>query len=96
MVFSIVQVPQGAISMNIFKMYLARVLGKCDQTTDELSGPLLLYYHESRTQVSNVLLATPDLGSPMPYIPTFYQECSSVKLEENSEVGVTKFCGKHG
>lgn len=55
------QVPQGAISMCVFKLYLGRMLGTCNQRSENasLSGPLLLYQH----LVSSCLLI--DLGTPM-------------------------------
>ena len=75
--------------MCVFKLYLGRILGSCDQHVDEvatLSGPLLLYHHQPRSQVGRVLMATPDLGPPAPYIPTYYQECSPIQPKANSEV----------
>ena len=62
--------------MCVFKYYLGRILGLCDQNND-LSGPLLLYCHQPRSQVGSVLMTNPALGPPAPYIPKFYQKCSS-------------------
>ena len=73
--------------MCMFKLYLERILGSCDQHTETLSGPLMLYHHKPRSQVGNVLMATPDLGSPGPYIPTFYQKSSSIS-KASCEVSV--------
>ena len=81
------QVPHRTISMCMFKLYLGRILGSCDQHTETLSGPLMLYHHKPRSQVGNVLMATPDLGSPGPYIPTFYQKSSSIS-KASCEVSV--------
>ena len=75
--------------MCVFKLYLGRILGTCDQRVDDiaaLSGPLLLYHHQPRYQVGSMLLATPDLGPPAPYIPTFYQECAPITPRANQEV----------
>ena len=75
--------------MNIFKLYLGRILGQCNQRSDTeamKSGPLLLYYHPTRTVIGNVLSASPDLGPPGPYIPKFYQNCPSIKIVLNSVV----------
>ena len=73
------QVSQGAVSISVFKLYLGRILGSCDQRNEQaaLSGPLLLYHHQPRSQIGRVLMAAPDLGPPAPYIPTFYQEYAS-------------------
>ena len=70
------QISQGAVSISVFKLYLGRILGSCDQHNEQagLSGPLMLYHHQPRSQIGRVLMAAPDLGSPAPYIPTFYQE----------------------
>ena len=62
--------------MCVFKYHLGRILGSCDKSND-LSGPLLLYRHQPRSQVGSVLMANPGLGPPASYIPKFYQECSS-------------------
>ena len=74
--------------MCVFKLYLGRILGTFDQCVDiaALSGPLLLYHHQPRYQVGSMLLATPDLGPPAPYIPTFYQECAPITPRANQEV----------
>ena len=72
--------------MHVFKLYLGRILGTCDQFCDDLaflSGPLLLYYQQPRQLVGNVLMATPDLGPPAPYIPIFYQEHSTITPKAN-------------
>ena len=72
----------------MFKLYLGRILGSCDQHNDvaALSGPLQLYHHNPRSQIGRVLMAAPDLGSPAPYIPTFYQDTTA-----NHWVGNTVF-----
>ena len=77
--------------MCVFKLYLGRILGPRDQCVDKvstLSAPLLLHLEQPRSQVGSVLMATPDLGSPAPYIPIFYQQCSSITLRANHEVSV--------
>ena len=92
---STLQAPLGTINMCVFKLYLGHILGTCDQREKvaALSGPLQLYRHQPRSQVGRVLMATPDLGSPAPYIPTFYQECSSIIPRANHEVSVYKWEG---
>ena len=84
------QISQGAISICVFKLYLGHILGLCDQQSNvaALSGPLMLYHHQPRSQIGRVLMATPDLGPPAPYIPTFYQQCSSIHITANHKVGV--------
>ena len=77
--------------MCVFKLYLGCILGPCDQCGDKaaiLSAPLLLHLKQPRSQVVEVLMATPDLGSPAPYIPVFYQQCSSITPRANHEVSV--------
>ena len=77
-----------SISNCMFKLYLGHILGLCDERDEvaALSGPLKLYHHKPRSQVGRVLMATPDLGSPAPYIPTFYQETSSIAPKANHKV----------
>ena len=48
------------------------------------SGPLLLYQPQPRLQIGLTLMKNENLGDLGPYIPTFYQKCSSIKLKENS------------
>ena len=77
--------------MCVFKLYLGRILGSCDQYVDKvatLSPPLQLHLKQPRSQVGMVLMDTPDLGSPAPYIPTFYQQCSSITPRVYHEVSV--------
>ena len=77
--------------MCMFKLYLGRILGPRDQYVDKvatLSAPLLLHFEQPQSQVDKVLMATPDLGSPAPYIPIFYQQCSSITPRANHEVSV--------
>ena len=76
--------------MSIFKLYLGRILGSCDQQDESalLSGPLQLYDHKPRSQIGSVLMAASDLGSPAPYIPTFYQECCFIGTTADHKVGV--------
>ena len=79
---------QESIGICVFKLYLGRILGSRDER-DEVavhSGPLQLYHHKSRSQVGCVLMATPDLGSPAAYIPTFYQESSSITPKASHKV----------
>ena len=86
------QVPHGAISLNMFKLYLGRILGTCPKDySDEAakSGPLVLYQHEPRTAVARILVSTPDLGKAGPYIPVFYQECPPIRPGPNSDVSVS-------
>ena len=79
---------QESIGICVFKLYLGHILGSCDQRDEvaALSGPLQLYHHTPRSQVGHVLIATPSLGSPAPYIPTFYQENSSITPKANHKV----------
>ena len=75
----------------MFKLYLARILGTCPKDySDEAtkSGPLELYQHEPRTALGRVLTSAPDLGSPGPYIPVFYQESPPIKPGSSSDVSV--------
>ena len=76
--------------MSVFKLYLGRILGSCDEQDDlaPLSGPLMLYHHKPRSQIGSVLMAASDLGSPAPYIPTFYQECCCIGTTADHKVGV--------
>ena len=76
--------------MCMFKLYLGRILGPCDQCVDKvvLSAPLQLHFKQQRFQVGMVLMATADLGSPAPYIPAFYQQCSFIALKANHEVSM--------
>ena len=77
--------------MCVFKQYLGRILGPHDQCVDKvatLSAPLLLHFEQPRSQVGMVLMAAANLGSPAPYIPTFYQQCSSITPSANHEVSV--------
>ena len=87
---STLQLPQGTVSISVFKLYLGRILGSCDKHAEAaaLSGPLLLYHHQPRSQVGSVLMATPDLGLPAPYIPTFYHKCPSITPRANHEVSL--------
>ena len=74
--------------MSVFKLYLGRILGLCDKSDEKaaLSGPLLLYHHQARSEVGHVLTTSPDLGSSAHYIPTFYQECSYITSSATHEV----------
>ena len=77
--------------MYVFKLYLGRILGPHDQCVDKvatLSAPLLLYLEQPQSQIDNVLMTPASLGSPAPYIPTFYQWCSSITPRANNEVSV--------
>ena len=76
--------------MCVFKLYLGRILGPCDQNDKvALSAPLQLHLKQPRSQVDEVLMGTPDLGSPAPYIPTFYQQCPFIiSSRVNHEVSV--------
>ena len=75
--------------MSVFKLFLGHILGSCDQNDEAaLSGPLQLYHYQPRSQVGRVLMTTPDLGFPAPYIPTFYKKCLSTAFTANHEVGV--------
>ena len=81
--------------MCVFKLYLGRILGprhQCVGNVATLSAPLRLHLEKPRSQVGSVLMATPDLGSPAPYIPIFYQQCSSITLRANHEVSVCCVC----
>ena len=66
--------------MCTFKLYLSRILGECDRHNEDVTktGPLLLHQHRPRLLVGQVLMNRSQLGEPGPYIPTFYQECSSI------------------
>ena len=81
---------QESISICVFKLYLGRILMSCDQHDEvaTFSTPLRLYHHKPRSQVGHVLMATPDLGSPAPYIPTFYQESPSITPKANHKVSM--------
>ena len=72
--------------MCVFKLYLSRLLGQCDHHNEDSfqCGPLALYKYQPRFQVGKMLMKDPNLGEPAPYIPTFYQECPSIKPEKNS------------
>ena len=85
--------PHGAISLHMFKLYLARILGTCPKDySDEAtkSGPLELYQHKPRTALGSVLTSTPGLGSPGPYIPVFYQESPPIKPGPSSDVSMVR------
>ena len=71
--------------MCTFKLYLSRILGECDYHNEDVIkfGPLLLHQCKPRLLVGQVLMKKP-LGEPGPYIPTFYQECSSITPEPAS------------
>ena len=85
------QVPGGTVSLNLFKLYLGRMLGQCDQGSDNDSDALLFYNQSTRIEIGNVLSASPDLGKPGPYIPEFYRDCSAITVGCNSEVHVYKY-----
>ena len=81
----------GAISLHTFKLYLARILGTSPKDCSleaTKSGPLELYQHKPRTAVGHVLTSAPDLGSPGPYIPVFYQESPPIKSGPSSDVSM--------
>jgi hypothetical protein len=85
------QVPHGAISLHMFQLYLARILGTCpkDYSLEATkSGPLELYQHEPRTALGRVLTSAPDLGRPGPYIPVFYQESPPIKPGPSGDVSM--------
>ena len=81
---STLQLPPGA---SVFKLYLGHILGLCDKVA-VLSNPLQLYDHKRRSQVGSVLMATPNLGSPVAYVPTFYQDYLSINHRTNHEVSM--------
>ena len=70
--------------MSVFKFYLARVLGTCSKPNHDeqksakcdegKSGPLMLYCHEVRNLVREVLTLDCKLGPTGPYIPFFYKD----------------------
>ena len=66
--------------MCTFKLYLSRILGECDRHHEDVTrtGPLLLHQPKPRLLVGQVLMNKSKLEKPGPYIPTFYQECSSI------------------
>ena len=81
----------GLLTTNVFKFYLARVLGTCskpnhdEQKSDNnpkcdegKSGPLMLYCHEVRNLVREVLTLDCKLGPVGPYIPFFYENSLKV------------------
>ena len=83
---------RGTLSISVFKFYLGRILGQCNPPSDAdaaNSGSLLpdLYHQSTRSEIGNVLSASPDLGSPGPYIPKFYQDCQVLDFEASVEVG---------
>lgn len=75
--------------MCTFKLHLSRILGECDRHDEDISksGPLILHQYQLRLQVGQVLMRRLQLGEPGPYIPTFYQECSSIRPEQASLSG---------
>ena len=83
---SITEKEKGTVSMCIYKLYLSHLLGECDHHYQNIaeSGPLILHQHLPRLQVGLTLLKKPNLGEPGPYIPTFYQECSSIEPEKDT------------
>ena len=72
--------------MCIFKLYLSRILGECDRSNEDISksGPLILHQYQPRLQVGLALMNNRQLGGSGPYLPTFYQECPSITLEEGT------------
>ena len=86
----IIQEPDVAVSMNLFKLYLGRVLGSIPEGMSEealQSGPLQLYKHGPRLQIAKILLAaSSELGKPGPYIPIFYKESPFLKINQSSTV----------
>ena len=59
--------------MNVFKLYLGKILGQFDAhsaSTD--SDPLQLYHPSPRNEIGVVLTSKEDLGPPGPFIPNFY------------------------
>ena len=69
--------------MNVFKLYLSRMLCQRYQGSSTVivrSSPLLPLHLPTRTEIANVLSTSSDLGSPGPYIPNFYRSDSSIIL----------------
>lgn len=82
------------MSMNVFKLYLGKILGQCDTRLDHTSldsGPLQLYNQSPRSEIGRVLVSDTELGPPGPFIPKFYRECSFIKMDPNIEVSVKSY-----
>ncbi len=77
------------MSMNIFKLYLGKILGQYEPREGGAdSGPLQLYRQHPRQEVGLVLTSDRKLGPPGPFIPRFYKECSFIQVNPDIEVCV--------
>ena len=76
------------ISLNVFKLYLSRILGSVDVSKDQTIYPkvnlmsrsnssiqftLLIVHLQTKEMIVQVLMSQGVSGSPGPYIPPFYQ-----------------------
>ena len=78
----------NCISLNVFKLYLSRILGSGEvskeqpinpqvtlksQSNNSIQFTLLYTYIQTKKMITQVLMSQGVSGSPGPYIPTFYQ-----------------------
>ena len=75
-----------AVSLNMLKHYLGRILGQCEGSEENASDPLQFYYQPTRKEIGVILTSNAELSSPGPYIPTFYKRCSFIKISADCEV----------
>ena len=69
--------------MSMCRVYLNRILRRLEP---ESPRSLLLYRHEVRSLIGEVLMEPKDLGSPGPYVPLFSQINLTNTSGRNSEV----------
>ena len=80
------QFPEGVVGINVFKLYLGRILGQVDVRSSSVnSGPLQLYNQFSRNEIGVVLTTKTEIGPPGPYIPMFY----SYIVDQGNKVNYT-------
>ena len=80
--------PFNCISLNVFKLYLSRILGSVDVSKEQTINPkvnvksrsnssiqftLLIVHLQTKEMIALVLMSQGVSGSPGPYIPPFYQ-----------------------
>ena len=80
------QIPSGVLSLNVFKLYLSKILGQYDSSKGSTdSDPLMLYDQFPRNEIGVVL--TTKIGSPPgPFIPKFYMDCPFIRIDSDCEV----------
>ena len=89
-----VDLPSSCISVSMCKMYLSRILGSynsqevLEESQMQWVGPLLMYNPVARMMLAKVLYSDEEESSPVPYIPTFYQECKAVQECRQAEVSL--------